>query len=269
MIAKETNIYNNQIIYSPYSGGSGNYGIEATRQSYFQIYDNYIEGAGYCGIAVGAPWSSGRDWIHEYGVVRNNAVINTYYFGIMVDGLGSKWDDHDNTGRYIDIHHNVVDGYSETESGGTGHRTLRGIFLNNLSGEEYSGAVGYLDYVRIRNNTVQDVTGYAVYETGSPTNITCEYNGFNDNTYDSYYGGSCSNTVTSDPGYVLEEDPDGYIPGDNHIDAGVVISSVYVGDAPSYNGSAPDIGWYETGESYEAPNTGFDQVTGTWTGTIN
>lgn len=236
---KETSVHDNTIVFVIPDYSDGNIGIEFIGQSYGQVYNNFINGASVYGVDWGSgAESSGKNWIAEHTIIRNNVIYNTNQIGIGVFGIGATGTPGNNTSRYIDIYNNVIDGQTAAERGDIYNRGTFGIHFH----QKNNNGTGTLQYINVKNNVIKDIHGSAGYSEGTIGSCVIDFNRFYNNL-SGWTGATPTNTSTTLPGFTTERvNFIGYTPsgGSDLIDAGVVISGY------AYNGSAPDLGAIES-----------------------
>jgi hypothetical protein len=116
--------------------------------------------------------------------------------------------------------------------------------------QTHNNGVSVMSDIRIQNNVIKDITGYAGWTSGNVKNIQISHNLFYRCNNNSWLGSQEQNTTFEDPNFRSEGvNFAGYAPTmpSGAIDRGAVISGY------SYTGSAPDIGAIEVGQVIHPP----------------
>lgn len=223
-VGKETKIYDN-IIKVPDPHLRRGYGIEFTGQTFGELYNNYINGV-WTGIALGldSHMDSKPFWIRGT-IVKRNVITNLKKSGILLlsssDNQATKVED-------FKIYNSTIDGNVNSDY------TLIGVLQENN---------GIMNDIEVKNNIMVNSIDYAGSTRGTITNLEIENNLFWNNPHNVWINGGDVNTIIAnpdvngtgskpDPWYTLQA-------GSPAIDAGIDVGL-------SYNGTAPDIGAYET-----------------------
>jgi hypothetical protein len=191
-IGKETKIYGNTITMSP-ADTKWQTAIEFNGQSYSEVFNNSVSGAG-TGIRVGADGNSnGKNFIVSNVTIRDNVFFNCKHAGIKVQGDGPTYGSSTFTTKNIDIINNIVDGNSKSVSN---------IVVKQHT---YDSGSSIVSNINIKDNISVRNTGYAGSTTGEVSNLKIVGNQFYGNVYNYWLGSTALETDTSDPG--LPSDP--------------------------------------------------------------
>lgn len=191
-IGKETKIYGNSINMNP-ADTKWQTAIEFNGQSYSEVFNNAISGAG-TGLRIGADGNSnGKDYIVTNIIVRDNVFFNCKHAGIRVQGDGPTYGTYVFTTKNIDILNNIVDGNSNSVS------NIAVTQHTYDSGSAIVTNINIKDNISIRNN------GYAGSTSGTVSNLKIIGNQFYGNSYNYWLGSTAQETDTSNPN--LPSDP--------------------------------------------------------------
>lgn len=186
-VGKQTQIYNNRIVFDHPAFEKDHIGIEFITQTEGAVFSNYIEGAGVYGISAGMQ-NNNKDFIIRNIKIHDNTIVNTNGAAICIYVRGSNWSFNTVTVDGVEINNNKLDGNRLLHFGL--------IRLDHADGER--GRAVFRN-VSVNRNVILNSRDYAGITVGTVTGVTGQTNIFWENQVNQWNNGMAIEKLVIDP----------------------------------------------------------------------